>query len=60
MSSKREPPDKYRCLKLPITSILYSDKEEVKENMEILQNAIIRTNKITTKTISNSRVRKKC
>jgi len=50
MSSKKEPPDKYRCLKLPITSILYRDKEEVKENMEILQNAIIRTNKITTKT----------
>jgi hypothetical protein len=50
MSSKKEPPDKYRCLKLPITSILYSDKEEVKENIEILQNAIIRTNKITTKT----------
>ena len=50
MSFKKEPPDKYRCLKLPITSILYSDKEEVKENMDILQNAIIRTNKITTKT----------
>ena len=53
MSSKKEPPDKYRCLKLPITSILFSNKEkeeEVKENMEILQNAIIRTNAITTKT----------
>ena len=51
MSSKKEPPDKYRCLKLPITSILYDNKEkEVNENMVILQNAIIRTNAITTKT----------
>jgi N-acetylmuramoyl-L-alanine amidase len=53
MSSKKEPPDKYRCLKLPIISILFSNKEkeeEVKENMEILQKAIIRTNSITTKT----------
>ena len=51
MSTKKEPPDKYRCLKLPISSILYKDKEkEVKENMETLQNAIIRTNAITSKT----------
>ena len=50
MNSKKEPPDKYRCLKLPISSILYNDNEEVKENMNILQNAIIRTNAITTKT----------
>ena len=53
MSSKKEPPDKYRCFKLPITSILFSNKEkeeEVKENMEILQKAIVRTNAITSKT----------
>ena len=51
MTSKKEPPDKYRCLKLPITSIIYDNKEkEVKENMEILQKAIIRTNAITSKT----------
>ena len=53
MSSKKEPPDKYRCLKLPISSILFSNKEkeeEVKENMEILQKAIVRTNAITSKT----------
>ena len=51
MSTKKEPPDKYRCLKLPITSILYDNNEkEVKENMEILQKAIIRTNSITSKT----------
>jgi hypothetical protein len=53
MSSKKEPPDKYRCLKLPITSILIKDKDKQivnKEQMEILQNSIIRTNAITTKT----------
>jgi hypothetical protein len=53
MSSKKEPPDKYRCLKLPITSILIKDKDKQivdKEQMEILQNSIIRTNTITTKT----------
>ena len=53
MNRKEEPPDKYRCLKLPITSILICDaerKQEVLNNMEILQNAIIRTNSITTKT----------
>ena len=50
MNSKKEPPDKYRCLKLPIYSILYNDNEEVKENMDILQHAIIRANAITTKT----------
>ena len=33
MNSKKEPPDKYRCLKLPISSILFKDNEEVKENM---------------------------
>ena len=50
MKSKKEPPDKYRCLKLPISSILYKDNEEVKKHMDILQNAIIRTNTITSKT----------
>jgi hypothetical protein len=50
MNLKKEPPDKYRCLKLPISSILYKDNEEAKEIMNILQNAIIRTNSITTKT----------
>lgn len=48
MVKKKEPPDKYRCLKFPISSILYKDNEEVKENMDILQKAIIRTNAITT------------
>jgi len=50
MTSKKEPPDKYRCLKLPISSILYNNNEDGKKNMDILQKAIIRTNAITTKT----------
>jgi len=53
MTTKKEPPDKYRCLKLPITSIFINDTEKnkiIKENMDILENAIIRTNSITTKT----------
>jgi hypothetical protein len=53
MNSKKEPPDKYRCLKLPISSILNKDlkkEKEVKEYLEILQKAIIRTNAITSKT----------
>jgi hypothetical protein len=53
MTTKKEPPDKYRCLKLPITSILINDTEknkDIKENMDILENALIRTNSITTKT----------
>jgi hypothetical protein len=52
MASKKEPPDKYRCLKLPINSILFSNNEketEFNEHMDILQNAIIRTNAITSK-----------
>ena len=29
MATKKEPVDKYRCLKLPISSILYKDNEKV-------------------------------
>ena len=53
MDRKKEPPDKYRCLKIPITTILIQDIEketETKKHLEILQNAIIRTNAITSKT----------
>jgi hypothetical protein len=50
MATIKEPPDKYRCFKLPISSILYKDNEEVKATMEILQKAIFRTNAITSKT----------
>jgi len=52
MGINKEPPDKYRCLKLPIRNILIKDankQEEVKHNMDILQNAVYRTNAITTK-----------
>ena len=53
MATKKEPPDKYRCLKLHISSILNKELEkekEVKEYLEVLQKAIIRTNAITSKT----------
>ena len=49
MATKKEPPDKYRCLKIPITSILKNDND-TEENMKILQNAVYRTNNITAKT----------
>ena len=44
-----EHPDKYRCLKVPITAILHSDRKIAKQNMKILQNAISRANAITSK-----------
>lgn len=44
----KEPPDKYRCLKVQINSILHKEKNN-DHNMEILQSAIIRTNYITIK-----------
>jgi hypothetical protein len=45
----KDPPDKYRCLKLPLSSILYKTDDAI-VNMDILQNAILRANDITTKT----------
>jgi len=45
----KDPPDKYRCLKLPLSSILYKTDDAI-ANMDILQNAISRANAITTKT----------
>jgi hypothetical protein len=50
MTIKKEPPDKYRCLKLHISSIFKQNDKNIEENMNILQNAIIRTNSITSKT----------
>ena len=55
MSVKKEPPDKYRCLKLPISRILFRNndgekKKELEKQMKHLQNAITRTNTITSKT----------
>jgi hypothetical protein len=48
-----KPPDKYRCLKIPVQSILHNTPDydnSNKENLTILENAINRTNNITTKT----------
>ena len=50
MTIKKEPPDKYSCIKLHISSIFKQNDENIEENMNILQNAIIRTNSITSKT----------
>ena len=57
MSIKKEPPDKYRCFKLPISHILFREndeneeqKKEVEKQMITLQNAILRANSITSKT----------
>jgi hypothetical protein len=50
MTIKKEPPDKYRCIKLHISSIFKQNYVNIEENMNILQNAIIRTNSITSKT----------
>lgn len=44
-----EHPEKYRCLKVPITAILHGDSEVAERNMDILQNAISRANAITSK-----------
>ena len=44
-----EHPDKYRCLKVPITAILHGDSMVAERNMDILQNAISRANAITSK-----------
>ena len=40
-----KPPDDYRCLKIPITKIFPND-----ETMTIIQDAVYRTNGITSKT----------
>ena len=45
----RKPPDKYKCIKLPINSIL-NNHEESKKIFNTIQDAVYRTNYITTKT----------
>ena len=45
----KKPPDKYKCIKLPITSIL-NKNEESHNIFNIIQDAVYRTNYITTKT----------
>jgi hypothetical protein len=52
MVKKKKQPDnaeKYRCFKVPITAILHKDTNIAQRNMMILQDAISRTNKITSK-----------
>jgi len=48
MTSKNEPPDKYKCLKITLSSI-FNDKDYL-EIHKVIENAVIRTNRITTKT----------
>jgi hypothetical protein len=53
MITKDKPPDKYQCLKVPIQSILHNTIEYDKinkDNLIVLEDAITRTNNITTKT----------
>jgi len=45
----KKPPDKYKCIKLPINSIL-NKNEESHNIFNIIQDAVYRTNYITTKT----------
>ena len=45
----KKPPDKYKCIKLPITSIL-NNNEESQNIFNSIQDAVYRTNYITTKT----------
>ena len=40
---------KYKCLKVPISAILHNDNDVANRNMAILQDAISRANKITSK-----------
>ena len=47
MNRKEEPPDKYQCLKVPIQKILKSDTDT--KTLEIINDAVMRTNYITTK-----------
>ena len=45
----KKPPDKYKCIKLPITSIL-NKNEESQNVFNTIQDAVYRVNYITTKT----------
>ena len=45
MFIKDKPPDKYVCLKLPIQNIIHNE-----DILNVLENAVLRTNSITTKT----------
>jgi hypothetical protein len=49
MNRKEEPPDKYQCLKVPIQKILKSDTDTDTKTLAIINDAVLRTNYITTK-----------
>ena len=53
MNRKEEPPDKYQCLKVPIQKILNLDTNTNTntntKTLEIINDAVMRTNYITTK-----------
>ena len=45
MITKDKPPDKYKCLKIPIKTVIHNE-----DILPILENAVLRTNTITCKT----------
>ena len=47
---KKKPPDKYKCIKLPLHSILHKDDDNRINIFNRIQDAVYRTNYITTKT----------
>lgn len=47
MNRKEEPPDKYQCLKVPIQKIIKPHPDT--KTLEIINDAVMRTNYITTK-----------
>jgi len=49
MNIKKEPPDKYQCLKVPIQKILKPDTDTDTKTLKIINDAVLRSNYITTK-----------
>ena len=49
MITEKKPPDKYQCLKVPIQKILKSDRDTDTKTLAIINDAVLRTNYITTK-----------
>ena len=47
MDFKEEPPDKYRCIKMPLRKILHKGKRS--ETLKVINDAVRRTNHIITK-----------
>jgi hypothetical protein len=45
----KKPPDKYKCIKVPLYTLLHNDDENY-NSINIIQDAVYRTNYITTKT----------